>query len=188
MGFLNEKELAAIGFKYLGQNVRISNKASLYNTANISIHNNVRIDDFCILSAGEEGIEIGQFVHIGCYSSLIGKSRIVLDDFSGISGRVSIYSSNDDYSGEYMAHPTIPAKFRNVQSKEVILEKHVIVGVATTILPGVRIREGAAIGAHSLVKSNCEPFMIYYGVPAIAVKRRSNKLLDMEKIFQKEQS
>lgn len=44
--FLSENELKAIGFKCYGSNVLISRKASIYGAANISIGDNVRIDDF----------------------------------------------------------------------------------------------------------------------------------------------
>lgn len=183
MGFLSEVELNRIGFQHLGENVKISDKAVFYNPSRICIRNNARIDDFCILSAGEEGIDIGQYVHVACFSSMIGKAAIIIKDFAGISGRVSIYSSNDDYSGEYMAHPTIPEKFRNVTNKKVILEKHVIVGAMSIILPGVHIGEGVAIGAHSLVKEDCQSFMIYAGVPAKMIKKRNKTLLKIEEKF-----
>ena len=183
MSFLSETELNLIGFKCLGVDVKISDKAVFYNPARISIQDHTRIDDFCILSAGKGGIEIGRYVHIACYCSLIGSALIRLDDFVGISGRSSIYSSNDDYSGDYLTNPNIPARFKNVTSKKVILKKHVLVGVGSIILPGVCISEGAAVGAHSLVKDSCDAFMIYVGNPAKAVKERSKKLLGLEKLI-----
>ncbi|MGV7223498.1 MAG: acyltransferase [Nitrospinales bacterium] len=181
MSFLSKEQIIDMGFKHVGRNVKISNKASIYNPANISIQNNARIDDFCILSAGEGGIEIGRYVHIGCYSSLIGKAKIRLKDFSGISGRVSIYSSNDDYSGLFMAHPTIPDQYRNVSVGDVTLESHVIIGAGAIILPGVHIEEGAVVGAMSLVKDSCDAFGVYTGIPAKFIKRRKKNLLDLEK-------
>ena len=66
MAFLTEIALKEHGFKRLGKGVKISSKASIYNAGNISIGDNTRIDDFCIISAGEEGIEIGRNVHIAC--------------------------------------------------------------------------------------------------------------------------
>jgi galactoside O-acetyltransferase len=185
MSFLSETELNQIGFKYLGKNVKISDKSVFYNPARISIQDHTRIDDFCILSAGKGGIEIGRYVHIACYCSLIGSAPIKLQDFVGISGRTSIYSSNDDYSGNYLTNPNIPDKFKNVTSKEVVLEKHALTGVGVVVLPGVRIKEGAAVGAHSFVKRDCEPFMVYAGNPTKAIKERSRKLLDLERIFLK---
>ena len=141
------EELEAIGFAQLGENVKISKKASIYGAANISIGNHVRIDDFCIISAGEGGIEIGNHVHFACYAALIGKATIIVSDFCGISSRATIYSSNDDYSGDYLTGPTIDASFTNVTLSPVTLGKHVIVGSGTTILPGVSLGEGVAVGA-----------------------------------------
>lgn len=180
MGFLSQAQLDALNFKYLGQNVLISDKASLYNTSNISIGDNSRIDDFCIISAGGEGISIGRYVHIACYCSLIGKSRIEMHDFSGLSSKVSIYSSSDDYSGNYLTNPTVPQEFTNVIHKPVILKKHVIVGASAVILPGVIAEEGAAIGAFALVVKSCEPFSIYGGIPARKVKERNKNILALE--------
>ncbi|MEN6308502.1 MAG: acyltransferase [Anaerohalosphaeraceae bacterium] len=183
MSFLGETELKQIGFRYLGNNVKLSDKTSIYNPSSITIHDNARIDDFCILSAGHGGIEIGRYVHIACYCSLIGSALIRLGDFVGISGRTSIYSSNDDYSGQYLTNPNIPDQFKNVTNDEVVLEKHALVGVGSIILPGVHMGQGAVVGAHSLVKKDCESFMIYVGNPAKPIKERSRKLLELEKQF-----
>ena len=48
--FYSKEELKEIGFKKYGENVLISRKTSIYNPEKIIIGNNVRIDDFCILS------------------------------------------------------------------------------------------------------------------------------------------
>lgn len=181
MPFLTEKELKAMGFKHVGRNVNVSPKVSIYCPENISIGDNSRIDDFCVLSAGDEGIFIGDYVHIACYSSIIGKSKIILEDFCNISGRVSIYSSTDDFSGACLTNPTIPAEFKKVINEQVILEKHVVVGAGSVILPGVVISEGAAIGALSLVSDNCESFWIYGGVPVKKIKERNRDVLQHEK-------
>jgi acetyltransferase-like isoleucine patch superfamily enzyme len=83
--FNKREDLEKIGFKSIGENVLISDKCSIYNAKRIDIGNNVRIDDFCVISAGEAGIEIGNNVHIAVYCSIIGKSKITLSDFSGLS-------------------------------------------------------------------------------------------------------
>ena len=59
--FYSEKELQQMNFKYIGKNVLVSRKASIYGIENISIDDNSRIDDFCILSGN---ITIGKNVHI----------------------------------------------------------------------------------------------------------------------------
>lgn len=181
MSYLTRDEIENFGFNKIGRNVLISDKTSIYNPQKISIGDNVRIDDFCILSAGDGGIEIGNYVHIASYSSLIGKEKIKLGDYSGLSSRVSIYSSSDDYSGLWMTNPTVPSTFTNVVSKPVILEKHVIVGCGAVILPGVLIQEGTAIAALSLVKKSCEPFYIYHGNPAKKIFARKKVIKNLER-------
>jgi dTDP-4-amino-4,6-dideoxy-D-glucose acyltransferase len=183
MAWLTIEEINNLGFAKVGRNVLLSNKSSYYNCSQIEIGDFVRIDDFCVLSAGSGGISIGRNVHIAVYSSLIGSGKIILGEFSGLSSRVSVYSSNDDYSGSAMTNPTIPAEFTNVTHDDVIIGRHVIIGSGSIILPGVVIEEGAAIGALSLVKKNCQPFTIYVGFPLKRIGARKQKLLEVEKSF-----
>ena len=89
MAWLTAEEIENMGFADVGKNVYLSSKASYYNCPNIRIGHDVRIDDFCVLSAGEGGIDIGNYIHIAIFSSLIGSGNITLDDFSGLSSRVS---------------------------------------------------------------------------------------------------
>jgi len=183
MSYLSNAEIKSIGFKHTGKNVLISDKSTFYNAGQISIGDNVRIDDFCVFSAGEGGINIGNNIHIAVFCSLIGAGNINISDFSNISSRVSIYSSNDDYSGQYMTNPTIPPRYTNVTSADVHIGTHVIIGSGCIILPGINISDGVAVAALSLIKHNCESFFLYAGVPARKVKERSRKLLEIEEQY-----
>lgn len=187
MSFYSQKELQDLGFKFIGDNVLISRKSSLYGIKNISIGDNSRIDDFCVLSSSENGeIVIGENVHIAIYSSLIGQAKIEIKDFANISSRVSIYSSSDDFSGNFMTNPTIPDKFTNVVSKPVMLNKHVIIGSGSVILPGVILDEGVAVGALSLVTKKFKANVIISGVPARVIKERKKGYLEFENKFNNE--
>lgn len=179
--FYSTEELLALGFKSVGNNVLISRKTSIYGISRISIGNNVRIDDYCVLSAGKKGIQIGNYVHIAVYVSLMGEGKITLEDYSGLSSRVSVYSSNDDYSGEFMSNPTVPTELTNVTHADVKIGKHVLVGSGAIILPGITLNEGAVVGALSLVNKDCEGFYIYAGNPAKKIVTRSRDLLNLEK-------
>ncbi|HCP99121.1 MAG TPA: galactoside O-acetyltransferase [Pseudoalteromonas sp.] len=183
MGILSRQQLIDIGFKSVGENVLVSDKASIYGAGNISIGDNVRIDDFVVLSAGEGGIQIGNYIHIAVFSSLIGAGRITLSDFCNISSRVSIYSSSDDYSGEYMTNPMVPSKFTNVTQASVFLGEHVIVGAGSVILPNVQLAKGCAVGALALVTKSFEEFNMLAGSPAVIIKKRKKNLLNLESIM-----
>lgn len=179
--FYTEKELKNLGLKKYGINVLISKKCSIYWANNICIGDNVRIDDFCILSGN---ISIGNYVHIAAYCGMFGgEGGIIMEDFTGISSRSAIYAVSDDYSGEFLTNPTIDSEYKNVISKTVKLEKHSLIGTNCTVLPGVTIKQGTSIGACSLITKDCEEWGIYVGVPAKRIKERSKKLLDLEKKF-----
>lgn len=180
MATLSLEQIEKMGFAHVGKNPRLSDKASYYNCPKIRIGDNVRIDDFCVLSAGSGGIDIGSYIHIAAYTSLIGSGKITLHDFSNLSSRVAIYSSNDDYSGSHMTNPTVPVELTNVTHADVSIGQHVIVGAGSVILPGVRLETGVAIGALSLVTKSCQLFGVYAGVPARRIKERRQDLLTLE--------
>lgn len=184
MAFLSRRQLEQMGFKSLGDDVQVSEKASIYNAANISIGDHSRVDDFSILSAGSGGIAIGRYCHIACHDTLIGKARIVIEDYTALSAHVAIFSSTDDFSGAAMANPTLPDELRRVVHGDVILHKHSAVGANSVILPGVEMGEGAALGALSLAKSSLAPFSIYVGAPARKIAERKRDLLDVEKRYE----
>ena len=181
--FYTEEELNEIGFARIGKNVLISRKASIYSPELIEIGNNVRIDDFCILSGK---IKIGNYVHIaaGCYL-FAGDAGIELNDFSGLSSRVTIYAVSDDYSGDFLTNPTVPEEYRHVIKEKVVLEKHVLIGSGSTILPGVFIDEGTAIGAMTLISRNIGSWKVVMGIPARIVSERNRKILEIEEEFMK---
>ena len=180
MSFLSQKELDNMGFRFLGKNVLISDKCSLYNIKNMSIDDNTRIDDFCILSAGDEGIEIGKYVHIACYSSLIGKGKITMKDFSGISSRVSVYSSSDSYDGQWMTNPCLPEIVTNTIHKDVVIGKHVVIGSNSVVLPGVILTDGCSIGAMSLVNKSVDNNDVMAGIPIKKIKERKTNIFELE--------
>lgn len=178
---LSRSQIEKMGFAEVGDDVSISEYANFYGVGHISIGNHVRIDDFCVISAGNGGIRIGNYVHIATHCSLIGQGKISMADFSGLSSRVNIYSSSDDYSGECLTNPTVPQEYKDVVTADVYIGRHSIVGTGSVILPGSTLEEGVAVGALSLIRNRCAAFGIYFGSPAKRLRERSRNLLDLEK-------
>lgn len=178
---LGPDELRALGVAEVGERVQVDSSARLIAPGRIRIGSDVRIDAFCVLSAGAGGIEIGDFVHVAAFAFLAGAGTITLRDFCGISGRVSVYSSNDDYSGAALAGPTIPEELREVHTAAVTFERHALVGAGSVVLPGVRMGVGACAGALSLVRRDVPEFTIVGGVPARPIGERRRDLLEAER-------
>lgn len=178
MAFLSRDSIEKMGFKSLGNNILISEKASIYNADQIEIGDNSRIDDFCVVSGN---VSIGKYVHIAAYTLLAGgEPGITLKDFSGCAYKVQIFSQSDDYSGQTLTNPTVPKEYKNEFKKNVVIGKHVIIGASSIVLPGVEIADGCSVGAMSMVTKNTEPWGIYFGIPAKRLKNRKKNLLELE--------
>jgi galactoside O-acetyltransferase len=177
--FFSDEELQELGLKAYGKNVLISKKCSIYGASNIQIGNNVRIDDFCILSGR---IVIGSNIHISAYTGIFaGHTGVFIEDYATISSRIMVYAESDDYTGETMTNPMIPDEYRGVTKAAVTIRKNVIVGSGCTILPGVTIDEGASVGSMSLVNKSLEAWSVYVGIPCRKIKDRKKHLLELEK-------
>ncbi|WP_416560452.1 acyltransferase [Limnohabitans sp. yimb22184] len=184
MAYLNNDQLNQMGFKRLGKNVKISDKASIYNSNEIEIGDNSRIDDFCVISGK---ISLGNYVHIAPHCLLAGGDLgVVMEDFSGLAYYVQVFSQSDDYSGSSLTNPTIPTKYKSEIKKQVYLRRHVIIGAGSIVFPGVDVAEGCSIGAMTLVSKSTEPWGIYIGNPAKRIKNRKKDLLVLEAEFLRE--
>lgn len=174
--FYSVEELKTLGFKKIGTNVLISRKASLYSVSQFEIGDNVRIDDFCILSGN---IKIGSNIHISAYSALYGGMGIILEDYTGISPRSTIFSAMDDFSGDFLIGTMHEKHQVNVTGGPVILKRYSQIGAHCVVFPNITIGEGAVVGAMSLVNKHVPDWTIVAGIPIKYIKERSTKLLDL---------
>lgn len=182
-----EDDLAGEGFRALGHNVRIARNCTIVGAENISIGDNVRIDGYCtLIAAGAGRIDLGSFIHIGGYCALLAAEGITMDDFSGLSWGVQIYTRSDDFSGRSMTNPTVPTRYTGAKGGAVSLGRHVIIGAGCVVLPALTVGEGVAVGALSLVAGSLDEWGIYSGIPARHIKERSRQLLDLERSFLEE--
>jgi len=178
--FLSIDEINAIGFNKVGKNVLISRHASFYNPSEMCIGNNVRIDDFCILSGR---ITIENYVHISAYVALYGNRRIYIKNYSGISAHSVIYTMIDDFSGKFLIGPMFPEELTNLIGGPVILEEFTQIGASSVVLPNLIIKQGSVVGAMSLVNKTLDEWGIYAGIPAKRIKERSKKCMSFVEVL-----
>ncbi|EMI1450127.1 acyltransferase [Proteus mirabilis] len=182
MSYLNEEQIKNIGFKSYGKNIKISEMARFYNPQKITLGNNVRIDEFCIVSGN---VTLGNNIHLAVYSYITGcDSGVIMEDFSGLAYGVKVFTDSDDYTGRSLTNPTIPDKYKPKKiSKPILIQKHVIIGANSLVFPGVTIKEGCAIGANSMVTKTTKEWMVYSGSPAKELKSRKKDLLHLEEQY-----
>ena len=164
----------------VGSNVSIDESVRIYGAERLHIGSNVRIDAFVVISAGAGGVEIGDYVHIGAHSFIAGAGRVEISSFVNISGRVSIYSSNEDPTGETLIGPMVPSELRDVITAPVSVGRHAAIGSGSVLLPGAALGDGSGVATLSLVKDSVEAFTIVGGVPARPIGTRSRRMVELE--------
>lgn len=180
MAYLSESDLQKLGLRKFGSNVKISDNVRFFRATEISIGNNVIIDDFCVITGG---VYIGNNVHIASFCYMYGgDTGLTMQDFSGLAMRVTVTTSSDDYSGRSLTNPTIPKRYKPYsQRKPINIGRHAIVGTGAVILPGAEIAEGTALGALSMLNRGTLPWTIMSGVPAKRIRDRNRDILEIEK-------
>jgi galactoside O-acetyltransferase len=172
-----------------GDNVSVNRSVQMFSPHLIHLGSNVRIDCFSLLSAGQEGIYIGDHVHLAAGVYLFGSGgRIVVESFCNLSSRVAVYTASDDYTEGYLTNPTVPMKFRKVLQGHVILRRHAIVGAGSILMPGVTLGVAASVGALTLVHKPVGDFAVVAGIPFRVVGERNRRILEGEKELLEEEA
>jgi galactoside O-acetyltransferase len=180
------QQLRDIGVKFSGSanNIQISERAVFHNPENITIGDNVRIDDGVLLSANSGEIILDNYIHIARNCQLYSGSKIHLHDFSGLSSDIKLYGITDSYDGSGFTNPTCPLQYRNIQTGDIILNKHVVIGTSSILLPHCILADGVAIGAMSLLTAKntkkISAWTIWAGNPLTFVTNRKSTCLELE--------
>lgn len=149
----------------------------IVNPGRLKIGNDVRIDAFTVLTCGEEDCEIGNHVHISTHVLIAGRAGFELRDYSGIAAGSRLFSTSDDFSGEFLTGPTFSEQSTNAAWRRIRIGEHAVTGTNSVVIPGGELGEGAILGALSLAKSFLKPWYIHAGTPAKPIKQRSRNLL-----------
>lgn len=114
-------------------------------------------------------IIIGNNVSIGDYSHITAIHRIIIDD-GVLTGRFVTITDNSHGNSDLSDLKTLPTN-RVLSSKGgVYIGKNVWIGEKATILPNVRIGEGAIIAANAVVTKDVPPYALVAGCPAKLIK------------------
>jgi len=178
MASLSKEKMLPVGFIGLGRNAKISEHASTYGCDKISIRDHVRTDDFCVVSGR---------VTIG---SLHTDDARVLDCWkhAGVTCSRALQagirregaSHSNDYSGASMCNLLVPQKCKNETFRVTRIERRVIIGANSVVIPGADVAKGCAIRACSLALYPTEPWGSCLGPPGARVKSLAREILELE--------
>ncbi len=163
--------------KKMGKDVIIDQDVSISFPEVVEIGDNCHLDRNLKIEGGGNGgfVKIGNYVHIGSNVVIMGRSGVVIGDYSAITSGSLIYSGtalfkidNSDrlVSLSHMA----PFKAYYIGKKPVKIGKYVFIGPNSTILPEVNIGDNAVIKVGSVVSVDVPKKAIVQGVVSKIIK------------------
>lgn len=167
-------------FKSIGKNSIVYKMARLEGGKNIEIGTHTVIGKRSVLTAWTRyknqilhpQISIGDDCDFGEYLHLTCINRIKIGN-GVLTGRWVTISDNSHGESTYYDMMKMPVD-RPVVSKGIIeIEDNVWIGDKVTILPDVKIGEGAIVAANSVVTKDVPPYSVVAGCPARIVKQVS---------------
>jgi acetyltransferase-like isoleucine patch superfamily enzyme len=108
------------------------------------------------------GVRIGANTRINRNCCLDGRGPLAIGDNVSVSPEVAIITTQ---------HRLGSADFA-LESRPVVIEDHVWIGMRATILPGTTIGRGAVVAAGAVVSGKVAPLAVVGGVPARPIAQR----------------
>jgi acetyltransferase-like isoleucine patch superfamily enzyme len=117
-------------------------------------------------------------------------AKLVVGNFCSIAGNVNIYLGGNHRTDWISTYPfghihkdvfnTFDGTGHPTTNGDIQIGNDFWIGMSVKIMSGVKIGDGAVIGAHSLVTKNVEPYTIVGGNPAKIIRKRfSCEVIDL---------
>lgn len=191
-GWMSDDQLQGLQLAGLGTNVQIGHSVKIIGAENITIGSNVVICDFTLIVAAQGFLDLHDHVYIGSHCYLGCAGGITIKNFAGCATGCRLISQSEYYSGQYLpAAATLESaidvsQYAPQDCRPIVFEKYTMLGANSVVLPGVVLKEGAAVGAMSLVTKSLVPWTVYFGSPARRLKRRKQRPIDLEQRYRQE--
>ncbi len=111
-------------------------------------------------------LRIAPPVYIGPNANLYLRAELHIGSGTIIGPNLTVHTANHQYEGNAVPYDEVYI------GQNVVIEKNVWIGGNVTLLPGIRIGEGAIIGACSVITRDIPKFAIVAGNPAKIIKFR----------------
>lgn len=107
------------------------------------------------------GVSIGNDTVVNIHTSLDGNGGLTIGSNVMIGPYCQILTANHCFERR-----DVPMKKQGIKTAPVVIEDDVWLGINVIVMPGVRIKTGAIVGANAVVTKNVESYHIVAGVPA----------------------
>ena len=175
IGRLNRTPGIRIGYpRYLSTTAKLQlDTDGIQFGGKIVIDDRVTISDGVIIATYGGTITIGSGAYVGPYCVLYGHGGLVIGCDTMIGAHTVIIPFNHGFE-----RADVPMRLQPLTKKGIVIADDVWIGASCCILDGVRIGKGAIIGAGAVVTRDVDDYGVAIGVPAVAVRSRSNATPD----------
>ena len=173
--YLNRKAGIQIGSSsYIGRSARIQTDFDGRSFGGrVLISEGVSVSDGVIIIPYGGTIEIEPNAYIGPYCILYGHGGLSIGRNTMIGPHTVVVPANHGFGSV-----DVPMNVQPLTQKGISIGEDVWIGSGCTVLDGVRIGNGAVIGAGSVVSKDIDPYAIAYGIPAAVVRTRRGEMHD----------
>ena len=158
----------------LGKNVTLLPYVDLRvrDNGRIVLHDGVFVETAArLLAANEAVLEVGAEAQIGMGTIVNAGADVRIGRQCAIAAYCSIIASEHAY-----LDPETAIKYQGYNHAPIAIGADVWLATGVLVRPGVRIGEGAVVGAKSVVHHDIPPFAVAVGNPAQPVKMRPRKI------------
>ena len=161
-------------FKSFGRSSVLASDVTLLSPEYISIGKNVSVMRHCVLETCPDAglsphLQIGDHCSIGEYTHITSARQVIIGE-GLLTGRFVLITDNG-HGKSSIDEATVPPIVRSVHSNgSVIIGRNVWIGDKVTILPNIKIGDGAVIAANAVVTKDVPAYSVAAGCPAKVVK------------------
>lgn len=169
--------------KVCGDGVRLYPLCKMIRAQNAELDNYCQIFDYVFIDAGKS-LKIGKYSTLTWNVLIEGGANTKIGDRVFIGPGTKILTSTYKINGYYTVEH-LPESCQETDYGDIEIEDDAYIGANCTIMPGVKIGEGAVVGVNSLVKNDLEPWTVYVGTPCKAIGKREKPSKECQIALQK---
>ena len=167
--------------KFCGEGVRIHPLVKMLHAENAILEEGCRLCDFVFIDAGNS-LRIGKYTTITWHALIEGGANTNIGHRAFIGPGTKLLTSTYALD-EYFSCEHLPGDTKSTIYGDIIIEDDAYISANCVILPGTIIRQGAVVGANSIVKGELEAWTVYLGTPCRPLRKRIRPTEDRQKII-----
>jgi acetyltransferase-like isoleucine patch superfamily enzyme len=155
---------------YLGESVTVEDQVHLDARGagiRVSAHGLLCFGSYLKNETPDGYIHIGISTYIGAHSIIFGHRGVEIGDHVLMAPQAMIVPYQHNFTSKEKL-----IREQGGQMEKVVIESDVYLGMAVRVLSGVRIGQGAVVGAGTVVTRDLPPYAVAVGVPARVLRYR----------------